>query len=73
MSCVSCVFIHREGREDVGEEDDTIRLVAPPRLQGNFCGNLWYLGPLSEGWVLRGGRTDGRSHVEEWRGITNSN
>lgn len=44
---------HREGCEDVGEEDDAIRLVVPPRLKRNLRGQIRVLRPLPKGRVLR--------------------
>lgn len=43
---------NRERGEDVGEEDDPIGVVAPPRLQRNFRRYFRNFGPLSKGWVL---------------------
>ena len=60
--------IHREGSEDVGKQDDPVGPVVPPRLQGNFRGNLGYLGPLPEGRILSIKRNEHRFRrgATEW-------
>lgn len=50
---LSFIFSHREGSEDIGEEDYAIRLIVPPRLKRNLRGQVRILRPLPKGRVLR--------------------